>query len=303
MLDGLNILREAIRQNPRLRVALGVAALGAVISIVLFLVGGDRELAVIGGVFVVGFMFLLTVFTSITAPDGTTTRPYLATFLVWGISSVFVGTLALFFLSYFFCWPQPFGRSCTATGARVTIVDMDFVSEDGATRKIEGNDAYWVIPQIQRRSSRDFHMDRLDGGVFFVTILVRGFATGPDKSTRVNADVKFATDTKGVLETNNTGTYPSGASWEKRRIPRAIEADKMKVQLRNAAFDYRDGDIPIVVALGCMREDGAPAQKITIAVTVYDEMSGTYAYKAIDGSIVRDAPSAVATQNCSNSQR
>ena len=95
----LAILREAIRLNPKLQLAFGVAGIGAVISIVMFLVGGDRELAVIGGAFVVGFMFLLAIFVGVTADPSSRTRVFLGEFLAWSISTIFpMSPLKTFFL-------------------------------------------------------------------------------------------------------------------------------------------------------------------------------------------------------------
>lgn len=300
MFNAWSLLREAVRQNPRLGVALGVAALGAVTSIVMYFSGGDRELAVIGGVFVVGFMFILSIYTSITAPDGTTNRPILANLLLYGVSLIFIMTLAAVFMSYFFCWPQPFGRVCVAPYKHVSIVDVDFLSEHGAIRRAEGSDVYWTIPSIKRRSSRDFHIAKMDDGVFFVAIIVRGFLERADGSTTVNADVIVETDAMGVVDTKKTGTYPSIKSWEKRKIPSEIGPNLVKTQFMQAAFDYREGDIPIVVALSCMREAGRPAGKINITITVFDEFSGTYARQSIDGSIIRDGVNSAGAQSCLN---
>ncbi|GLI20372.1 hypothetical protein XFLAVUS301_00460 [Xanthobacter flavus] len=104
----------------------------------------------------------------------------------------------------------------------------------------------------------------------------------------------------GVVDTKKTGTYPSIKSWEKRKIPSEIGPNLVKTQFMQAAFDYREGDIPIVVALSCMREAGRPAGKINITITVFDEFSGTYARQSIDGSIIRDGVNSAGAQSCLN---
>lgn len=58
-MSSLAFIAEAVRNDPRLKLAAGVAQPGAVVAAVLAFAGGNYELAVIGGLFVVGFMILL----------------------------------------------------------------------------------------------------------------------------------------------------------------------------------------------------------------------------------------------------
>ncbi|QEL25525.1 hypothetical protein FQV39_25235 [Bosea sp. F3-2] len=104
-------IKQAIAGNPKLGLLSGVAAIGAVISVVLGYTGDNYELAVIGGLIVVGFMILLAIFISVTSSQQQ--YPYLAAFLIWAISFAFIGTIFLVMSSYFMCWPQGLGRSCT----------------------------------------------------------------------------------------------------------------------------------------------------------------------------------------------
>jgi hypothetical protein len=294
----LALLREAIKANPRLQLALGVAGVGAVVAIVLYLLGGDRELAVVGGAFVVGFMILLSVFITITSPDGSSTRPYLATFLIWATSLVFVISLVLVVASYFVCWPQPFGRSCNHR-SDLSIRGIDFVSEAGAKHIVEGTDSYYVVPQIVRRSNREFHMQQLDGAIFFIAFVVDGFVIASDGSTNVEAEVVISTNTNGLLDIRSTGPYAKPLEWQERHIPKFIKPDIMLAQFRSASFDIREHSIPIVVALGCMHDTVPPVKTLTFLVTVFDAKARAYARQSIEATIVNDSsPPQTVAQDC-----
>jgi hypothetical protein len=294
----LSVLRSAIQVNPRLQIALGVAGLGAVVSTVLTLVGGDRELAVIGGAFVVGFMFILSVFVTITSADGTTQRPYLATTLIWSISAIFIASLSLVISSYFFCWPQPFGRSCQA----LKITDIDFLRSDGVQRIVEKDEAYFVIPHVARHN-QDYFLDHLDGGVFFIGFLVEGMSIAAGGATDVFARVTLTADgPDDVISIRETTAYPSIDDWRNRHIPIHVGLSKFPSEMNAAGFHLNHNTLPIVVAIGCLRDrDHSPPKTLMFRVEAFDQKAGTYATRLLTASINPSSSAAAEpTQNCPN---
>lgn len=143
---------QSIKDDPRLRLAGGVALLGAVVAAVLSFTGGDHELAVIGGLFVVGFMVLLTIFVSIS--ESKRKRPHLESFLIWSISLAFVASIALIVSSYFFCIPQGFGRSCSV---RLGYVRGDIVNVPAPHKKTIGIALEGYAMGVFHEATKAFH--------------------------------------------------------------------------------------------------------------------------------------------------
>jgi hypothetical protein len=102
----LSVIREAIRQTPSLRYALGVAALGAVISLVTVRFGLDAKTAIVGGLATITFMFVLVVFNSIASGRHQSLR-YIAIAMAWMFSLLLVGTCALLLSCLFWAYPRP----------------------------------------------------------------------------------------------------------------------------------------------------------------------------------------------------
>lgn len=167
---------SAVRRDPRLRLAGGVALLGAVVAAVLRFTGGDRDLAVIGGVFVVGFMILLTIFISISGSQKK--RPYLEAFLIWSISLAFIASIILMVSSFFFCLPQSFGRSCSV---RLGYVRGDIVNVPAPTRKIIGISFEGHALGAFNEATKAFHFvvleNRIDRDTLTVTVRPPGDAS------------------------------------------------------------------------------------------------------------------------------
>jgi predicted lipid-binding transport protein (Tim44 family) len=67
-------IAQTIKDDPRLRLAAGIALLGAIVAAVLGFMGGNDELALMAGLFVVGFTILLTILVSVS--QSRTKRPY-----------------------------------------------------------------------------------------------------------------------------------------------------------------------------------------------------------------------------------
>jgi len=182
LVDALKFITDAIKEDPRLRLASGVALLGAVIAVVLSFTGGDRDLALFGGVFVVGFMILLAIFIAVTKSE--TPPPYVAGFLIWSISIAFVASICFIMTSYFFCWPQPLGKGCAQRSyARGEITDIPPLTKKRIGVVIE-DDAMGAF----NRSTKAFHFVVLANriGRQSMTVTVRN----PDEGVEQDEDIK-----------------------------------------------------------------------------------------------------------------
>jgi hypothetical protein len=190
----------AIKRDPRLRLAGGVALLGAVVAAVLSFTGGDRDLAVIGGAFVVGFMILLTIFISIS--ESQKKRPYLEAFLIWSISLAFIASIVLMVSSYFFCVPQPFGRSCSA---RLGYVRGDIVNVPAPNRKIIGIIFEGHAMGAFSEATKAFHFvvleNRIERDTLTVTVRAPGDASDLLEDIKVHLScVASSLKTQKVIE-------------------------------------------------------------------------------------------------------
>lgn len=182
-MDTLVFIINAIKRDPRLRLAGGVALLGAVVAAVLSFTGGDRELAVLGGLFVVGFMILLTIFISIS--ESKEPRPRLAAFLIWSISLAFVASIALVVLSQFFCLPQPLRSSCATrlSYVRGEIADLPPPHKKQIGIALEGH-AMGAI----NADTKAFHFVVLENPSKRSTLTVT--VRSPDKAVDRDEDIK-----------------------------------------------------------------------------------------------------------------
>ncbi|KUL93355.1 hypothetical protein DK26_23810 [Bosea sp. WAO] len=179
----LAFISGAIKRDPRLRLAGGVALLGAVVAAVLEFTGGDRDLAVIGGLFTVGFMILLAIFITIT--ESKEPRPRLAAFLVWSISLAFVASIALLALSYFICLPPPFKSHCATRPSYVRgeIADLPPPHKKQVGIALEGH-AMGAI----NADTKAFHFVVLENPSKRSTLTVT--VRSPDKAVDRDEDIK-----------------------------------------------------------------------------------------------------------------
>lgn len=294
-----DVLKAAVAANPQLQLALGVAGIGAVTSIVLLFAGGDRELAIIGGLFVIGFMFLLAIFISVTSPSGLTTRPVLAGFLVWSISAIFICSLVAMFLSFFVCWPQPFGRNCQIP--RLNFINESFLNDNFARLVNNGAEHYYYLDKVEKKPGGDFFISDFSKSVFVVSGLVRNYTVDKDGSISVTVSVTIS-DSQGVIDVKTSREYTSPTAWQKEpfKIPSRIGASAFKEQMRQNGFPISDTDIPFVLAIGCMKERSGMTGKIRFDILAMDAKAGTFARpNPLDANVIQTNAAALpGTKSC-----
>ncbi|HEX8500899.1 MAG TPA: TIR domain-containing protein [Pyrinomonadaceae bacterium] len=113
----MRVLREAIRAVPAVKYALGVAGVGAAVSIIA---GFQLNLsvAVIGIVLMFGLMIILVIFSSFARSTSKSLKP-LALTLAWSFVTLTVATSFFIFTGFFFAWPRPLDQ----TAARIIGTD------------------------------------------------------------------------------------------------------------------------------------------------------------------------------------
>lgn len=99
------LLREAVRQVPSLRYAIGVGGVAAVVSIVLTAWKLPPQAAIVGGLIVLVAMVVLVVFANLSRTGPQVLRP-LSLFLGWAFLLITVSTAVLFVSCAFFDRPK-----------------------------------------------------------------------------------------------------------------------------------------------------------------------------------------------------
>lgn len=137
-------IAQTIKDDPRLRLAAGIALLGAIVAAVLGFTGGNDELALMAGLFVVGFTILLTILVSVS--QSRTKRPYLESEFLYDLGDPQVSQQAVGLAA------RPRTRTPAITGYWLRRA----VGTNFPTRKSRGAGWIWVEPgkpPVHRRSS------------------------------------------------------------------------------------------------------------------------------------------------------
>lgn len=158
MIDPLRVLAEAQEAVPSMKYALGVAALGAVVAIVVGF-GVDPIFSILGAVIVLAFMFLLVVFSAFADQQGAELRS-LAFFLAWSFSIIVVATAGLVTSSYFFSWP----KALSISDARAVDQSNEREENVNNSSRIASPEEYLVTDQASLEVVVNFHygMSSLD---------------------------------------------------------------------------------------------------------------------------------------------
>jgi len=145
-MNPFKILQSAIAAVPAVKYALGVAGIAAVVAIVVgFKV--NLQVAVFGTLIVLGLMFVLVVFSSLTKQDDAAFASP-ATVLVWFYTVAVMASTILFITAYFWSWPIAFGaaRDDQLTYGNVTLYDGFKFPDSSAFDFSSGQIKRWGSP-------------------------------------------------------------------------------------------------------------------------------------------------------------
>ena len=141
-LSPISALKHSISAVPEVKYALGITGIAAAVAITLGFVS-DIRIAVFGVLIALALMYLLAIFTQVLA--NISGLRWLATFLVWTITILFLSALVMVFTSYAFGIPEIlanrlFNAAVTHREAGgVANVDVGLYDEYGEKREWDTN--------------------------------------------------------------------------------------------------------------------------------------------------------------------
>lgn len=115
----MNVYREAVRAVPSVKYAMGVAGVVAAGIIAYNLAHEDPKKAILAFVFGLAGMYLLLVFASVRKDSVVVRGP--VTLTIWGLTAMFLATLALTLSAYAFGLPEPWARLVGAIPADARV--------------------------------------------------------------------------------------------------------------------------------------------------------------------------------------
>jgi len=147
LMDPFRLLKDAITAVPAMKYALGVAGIAAVVAII-FGLKLNPQVAVFGSLIVLGFMFVLVVFSKYQGQRSTeSVGP--ADVLVWFYTLAVMASTILFMTSYFWHWPIRLETSAsTLRSGSVTLYD-GFKFPDQSTFNFDSEQIErWGAPDV-----------------------------------------------------------------------------------------------------------------------------------------------------------